>query len=108
MKSIKIKSMSFAAVLVALVLFCQGMPALAAKPASVTVSSSGTQVTEKVNLNTADSNDLQKIRGIGPKFAERILEYRKEHGRFQSADELVNVRGIGPVKFEKMRDQVTV
>lgn len=108
MKSIKLQAISLAAMLIAMAMFVQATPALAAKPSSPAVSQVGTQVTEKINLNTADSGELQKIRGIGPKFAERILEYRKEHGRFQSADELVNVRGIGPVKFEKMKEQVTI
>ena len=77
------------------------------KPARAVLQANA-QTLEKINLNTADSPELQKIRGIGPKFADRILEYRKEHGRFQSPDELVNVKGIGPVKYERIKNQVTI
>lgn len=83
------------------------LPAIAAERPRPALEASA-QVLEKVNLNLADATELQKIRGIGPSFAERILEYRKEHGRFQSPDELINVRGIGPAKYERIKDQVTI
>lgn len=107
MKSNKLQVFSLVAVLALLASICQAMPVLAAKP-SQSAQVVSAPVMEKINLNTADSGELQKIRGIGPKYAERILDYRKEHGRFQTAEELVNVKGIGPVKFEKLKDQVTI
>ena len=61
-----------------------------------------------VNLNTASSEQLQTIPGIGPSTAEKIIEYRHEHGGFASVDELTVVKGIGEKKLEKMRKWLTV
>jgi len=47
-----------------------------------------------IDVNTATKSDFMKIKGIGAKKAERIINYRKEHGKFKSVDELVNVKGI--------------
>ncbi|MGB3160458.1 MAG: helix-hairpin-helix domain-containing protein [Carnobacterium sp.] len=69
-----------------------------------------TKVTEigKVNLNTADMTQLQTLTGIGEKKAERILEYRQEHGSFKSIDELKEVSGIGDKTFEVLADSISV
>ena len=56
-----------------------------------------------VSLNTASSSQLESLPGIGPSMAQRILEYRKEHGGFGSIDELRSVKGIGAKKLDKMR-----
>jgi competence protein ComEA len=61
-----------------------------------------------INLNTATAEQLEAIPGIGPVLAQRIIEYRQTHGRFQSVDELLEVRGIGPKRLESMRPYVTV
>lgn len=61
-----------------------------------------------VNVNRANSAQLQTLNGIGPTKADAILKYRKAHGQFRSVDELVNVKGIGPKTLEHMRSQVTV
>ena len=55
----------------------------------------------RIDLNTADEIQLAQIPGIGPKLAENIVEHRRHHGLFQSVDQLKEVRGIGPVTFEK-------
>jgi len=47
-----------------------------------------------IDVNTATKEDFMKIKGIGAKKAQRIINYRKEHGKFKSVDELVNVKGI--------------
>ena len=62
----------------------------------------------RVNLNRASANELTALSGIGPATAERILEYRRENGRFHSIDDLKNVKGIGEKKLEKIRDQLTI
>ena len=62
----------------------------------------------QVNLNTADSAQLQRIPGIGPAMAERILAYRHTAGRFQSPDELLQISGIGDKKYQKMRSFMSV
>ncbi|QIB69392.1 hypothetical protein Ami103574_08655 [Aminipila butyrica] len=61
-----------------------------------------------VNLNTANSEALQTINGIGPSTAEKILVYRTEHGSFKKIEELMNVSGIGEKTFAKLKDKITV
>ena len=62
---------------------------------------------EKVNINTADADELDALPGIGPVLAQAILDYRAEHGDFQTLDELLEVRGIGSAKLDAMRDEIT-
>lgn len=61
-----------------------------------------------VNLNTASLGELQRLPGVGPKMAERILAYRQENGRFKSLADLDNVKGIGEKRMEKLGPLVTV
>ncbi len=61
-----------------------------------------------ININTASRDQLMRLSGIGESFAKRIIEYREEHGRFATVDELQNVRGIGPKKLERLRRYITV
>jgi len=61
-----------------------------------------------INLNTATSEELQQVPGIGPVTAEKILQMRKSYGAFKSVDDLRAVRGIGPKRLEKMRKYLTV
>jgi competence protein ComEA len=61
-----------------------------------------------VNLNTATLDQLDTLPGIGPTLAERILQWRQEHGRFSSVDELQEVSGIGPRTLEQLVDLATV
>jgi competence protein ComEA len=59
-----------------------------------------------VHLNTATLEDLDALPGVGPVTAQRILDYRQEHGAFSSIDELDAVSGIGPARMEQLRDLV--
>jgi competence protein ComEA len=61
-----------------------------------------------LDLNRATAEDLDALPGVGPKLAERIMEYRKSVGAFHSLDELREVKGIGKKKFERIRPLVTV
>ncbi len=67
-----------------------------------------TQSRDKVEINTADRMELEELPGIGPRTAERIIEYRTENGRFEKIEELMNVRGIGERTFLRLRDLVQV
>lgn len=61
---------------------------------------------ERVNINTADSEQLQTLTGIGPVTAEKIIEYREENGRFDNIEDIKNVSGIGEKTFEKLKDDI--
>ncbi|MEY9859210.1 comEA protein [Catenulispora sp. GAS73] len=63
---------------------------------------------QPVNLNTATLEQLESVPDIGPSLAQRILDWRAEHGRFASVSQLRQVRGIGERKFADMCDSVTV
>ena len=61
---------------------------------------------EKVDLNTATLTELDTLPGVGPVTAQSIVDWRTEHGRFDSVDQLREIDGIGPSRFEKLRDLV--
>jgi len=61
---------------------------------------------ELVNVNLATTTELEALPGIGSVIAQRIIEYRKQHGPFHSLNELAQVKGIGPKKLEKLKDLV--
>jgi len=62
----------------------------------------------QVNINQADSEELQKIKGIGPALAGRIIAHRESKGLFKSVDDLSEVKGIGDAKMAKMKAALTV
>jgi len=64
--------------------------------------------TQPLDLNTATAEQLEALPGVGPSTAAAIVAYRTEHGQFRSVDELQEVRGIGPAKFEAVESSVTV
>ncbi len=61
-----------------------------------------------VNINRASVTELDSLPGVGPSTAQAIVEYRVAHGPFASPEDLLNVKGIGPAKFEAMRKLVGV
>lgn len=61
-----------------------------------------------LNLNLATAADLQKLPGIGPALATRILDYRQKNGGFKKVEELMNVQGIGEQSFLKLKALITV
>lgn len=62
----------------------------------------------KVNINAAGLNELQGLPRVGPKIAQRILDFRKEHGPFKKIEELMKVKGIGEKMFNNLKDLITV
>ncbi|MEZ5539419.1 MAG: ComEA family DNA-binding protein [Pseudomonadales bacterium] len=64
---------------------------------------------DTVNINTADAATLaDKLNGIGLKKAQAIVSYREQNGAFKSADDLVNVPGIGPATLEKNKALISI
>ncbi len=61
-----------------------------------------------VNINTASAEELQRIPGIGPAMAERILEFRKTNGKFTAPEDMLQISGIGEKKFAKMQPYIRV
>ena len=61
---------------------------------------------DKVNINKADVKELMTLTGVGRKVAEKIVEYRDNHGPFKKADELRKVDGVGNGVWEKNRERV--
>ncbi len=66
------------------------------------------EISARIDINMADATELRKLPGIGPKLAERIVQYRKEHGPFRSVDDLRDVEGIGAKKLERLRPSAEV
>ena len=60
----------------------------------------------EININTATKEDLDTLPGIGPATAQKIIDYRQEHGNFSSIEDIKNVKGIGEAKFSKMQDKI--
>ncbi len=65
-------------------------------------------IPNKININTADKNELTKITGIGPSKADKIIALREKIGRFEKKEELLQVKGIGEKTLEKLIDQITL
>lgn len=75
---------------------------------SLFLSISFAYAADKIDLNTATSEELQMLNGVGPSTADAIIQYRDAHGKFKTVDELANVKGIGDKKLEKLSNDLTV
>ena len=62
---------------------------------------------QKLSLSTATAEQLDELPGVGPVTAQKILDYRAEHGFIRSIDDLDAVPGIGPARIEQLRELVT-
>jgi competence protein ComEA len=71
------------------------------------VIASGSE-TDLININTASSIELETLPGIGSTTAGKIITYRQEHGPFISIEDIINVSGIGPGTYERIKDLITV
>lgn len=78
-------------------------PAMMVKPVPQTATAQpDTAQVEPIDVNSADSETLQKLPGIGPAYAERIIAYRQENGPFTELEQLIKIKGIGKKRLEKM------
>jgi competence protein ComEA len=80
-------------------------PARSPRPASARAAAAPTA---PVNLNTATQAQLESLPGIGPKAAQRILEYRQKNGPFKKIEDLMNVKGVGEKSFLKLKPYLTL
>lgn len=72
-----------------------------------TATSQASSAATVVNLNTATVSDLQQLTGVGAKKAQKIVDYRTEHGAFKSVKDLTQVAGFGEKTVEHLQDQLT-
>ncbi|WEV71550.1 helix-hairpin-helix domain-containing protein [Lactobacillus sp. ESL0785] len=73
-----------------------------------TATASDNQTNAKININTANAEELQKLNGIGEKKAEQIIAYRQKSGNFKKIEDLKQVSGIGDKTFAALKDQLAV
>jgi len=64
--------------------------------------------TDKININTASVEELDKLPGIGPSLANAIIDYRTKNGPFKQIEDINDVKGIGDALFEKIKEQIAV
>jgi competence protein ComEA len=85
-----------------------GEQVLVGVPAPAGTAATGSAGGGLVDLNTADVTALDSLPGIGPVLAQKIVDWRTEHGRFASVDQLREVSGIGESKFAAVKGKVRV
>lgn len=61
---------------------------------------------ERININEASASELAKLQKIGPKYAVRIIEYRQKYGPFKLTEDLMEIPGIGPRTYDRIKDQI--
>jgi len=76
-------------------------------PLQNTIITAGSD-TDLIDINTATSFELDTLPGIGPTTAQKIIDYRDENGPFLSIEDIINVSGIGPGTYERIKDLITV
>ena len=74
---------------------------------SINVSETEKQAAGLININTADAAELMKLKGIGEKTAEKIIEYRTQTP-FEKPEDIMNVKGIGEKKYENIKNSICV
>jgi competence protein ComEA len=84
--------------------YLEGASPVLATPLPEVVSST----TELVNINTASIAELDTLPGIGPTTAQKIIDYRTQNGPFLNIEDIINVSGIGPASYERLKDLITV
>lgn len=72
-----------------------------------TVLSTPAANTNLVNINTATVDELDTLPGIGPSTAQKIIDYRVQHGPFSQIEQIMDVSGIGPATFDRLKNLIT-
>ena len=81
---------------------------LAISAVSAPAQKSSPASTEKINLNSATAEQLQSLPGIGPAIAKSIVDHRTKVGKFSRIEEIINVKGVGEKKFQKIKDRLVI
>ena len=68
----------------------------------------GASASPRINLNTATREELQRLPGVGPALAARVVEHRERHGPFRRAEHLIIVRGFSERRFEELRHLIAI
>lgn len=63
---------------------------------------------KQISINTATMEQLTTLNGVGPSTAQKIIDFRNEHGCFQTIEDIMKVKGIKQKLFDKMKDQITL
>jgi len=84
--------------------FTEGASPIIATPGPEVVTST----TELIDINTASAPELEELPGIGPTTAQKIIDYREQNGPFVTTEDIINVSGIGPGTYERIKDLITV
>jgi competence protein ComEA len=71
-------------------------------------AATGQVAVAKININTASREELMELKGVGPAYADRIIEYRKTLGPFQRPEDIMKIKGIGEKTWEANQDVITV
>ncbi len=77
-------------------------------PFLVVPTSTAGPVGNLININTASKDELESLPGIGSTLAQRIVDYRTQHGPFQNIEDIMNVSGIGINTFDNIKNLITV
>lgn len=80
----------------------------AEKPVKVEAKAEAVIPKNLININTADVQELTKLKGVGEKKAEAIIAWRKENGNFKAVDDLLEVKGIGEATLEANRANISI
>lgn len=78
------------------------------KENTISEGSKDTNKDEKININIATQTELETLPGIGPSTALKIIEYRKENGKFNSIEDIKKISGIGDSKFSQIKDLIKI
>ncbi len=85
-----------------------GLAALLVALSFAPVQAQSTASKARININSASASELESLPRIGPKVAQRIVDFRTKNGNFKKVEEIMKVQGIGEKVFDQIKDLITV